>query len=461
MKRGFRWPKGSLGFVCATLAAFVAGCAGTPEGPDSEQTVVHGTLQAVVVRNADQVGSHFDYFIEDSHGTWTRLVFDLRPDLLEEQQGHEQLVLPDQHAHAGVPLTLSVSGVLDGDRLHVEELIAAHPSPGVRGVHEALIANTPRKTAVILANFANDTSQPITATVARELVFSGPQSANAYFKEMSFGIRSLVGKQAAAGDIYGWDTIALNSSSCDYAAWGSAARTAAQSAGVDLSGYDHVIHYFPATSTCLWSGVGQVPGRYTWINGSSAATIAHELGHNFGSHHAASITCRDANGARVPFSTSCTTSEYGNPFDVMGRGYRHMTAFNKGRTGFLEPENTVTASADGTFTIRPLETKSTGIQSLRIPVSASIAYYVEFRQPFGFDNFSATSSVVNGVLINRAPASYSTVSMPALIDMVPSTPSFSDAVLTVGRTFTDAGAGISITLNSVSSTGATVTVNMP
>ena len=153
-------------------------------------------------------------------------------------------------------------------------------------------------------------------------------------------------------------------------------------------------------------------------------------------------------------------SEYGNPFDVMGRGYRHMTAFNKGRTGFLEPENTVSVTADGAFNVAPLEQKSTQIQSLRIPIDTANAYYVEFRQPFGFDNFSSSSAVVNGVLITRGPISYSTIARPVLLDMVPSTSSFTDASLRVGQTFTDTASGISVRLNSISPTAANVTVDV-
>ena len=79
------------------------------------------------------------------------------------------------------------------------------------------------------------------------------------------------------------------------------------------------------------------------------------------------------------------------------------------------------------------------------------------RQPFGFDNFASTASVVNGVLINRAPATYSS-SRPELIDMVPSTTSFTDAALGVGKTFDDGK--VRITVTSVSSTGASVTVDI-
>ena len=45
---------------------------------------------------------------------------------------------------------------------------------------------------------------------------------------------------------------------------------------------------------------------------------------------------------------------------------------------------------------------------------------------------------MNDVLITRAPISYSTLERPALLDMAPSTTTFTDAALRVGSTFTDA-----------------------
>jgi hypothetical protein len=443
--------------VCslASVAALLAGCSDAPESAGSDS--VEGLLETTVVGNAERTASHFEYFLERADGVWIRLLFDERPELLHGADGHEHLMLPgvDDEHHSGV--TLRVTGALDGETLQVETLdVLAVDADGT--AEEALIAASPRKVAVILANFTTNAGVPVTQTGARDLVFTGAQSSNAYFKEESFGIRSLVGKLAANGDVFGWYTIA-GTTACDYSAWGNSARAAAQAAGVDLSGYDHIIHYFPRTSSCGWSGVGQVPGKYTWINGSSPQTISHELGHNFGAHHSSSLSCT-SNGAPVSISATCTLSEYGNPFDVMGRGYRHMTAFNKGRTGFLEPANTVSVTADGTFNVAPLETKSTQLQSLRIPIDTANAYYVEFRQPFGFDNFSSTSAVVNGVLVTKGPLSYSTIARPALLDMVPSTSSFTDAALRVGQTFSDTATGISVRLNSISPTAANVTVDV-
>jgi hypothetical protein len=428
----------------------------TPGAPVTED--ITGTLVRTIVGGADGTSSSPEYFVETADGDWIRLHFDRRPDLYHPHAAGEE---HDGHDGPPVGAGVRVLGQRDAEqRLQVLQLrILQRPAPEVEAITQALIAPSARKVAVILANFANNTAQPLTPDATRTLVFTGTSSSNAYFKEVSFGVRSLVGKLRPDGDVFGWYTIANNNSPCDYSAWGTAARAAAQSAGVDLSGYDHIVHYFPKSSSCGWSGVGQVPGRYTWVNGSSASTIAHELGHNFGLHHASSLSCTQ-DGTRVSISASCTVGEYGDPFDVMGSGYRHLCAYHKGRLGWLEPENMVTATADGSFTVVPIEQKSTGIQSLRVKIDSTRFYYIELRQPFGFDNFAATAPVVNGVLIHRG-TEYTSMTRPELVDMTPGTTSFSDAALGAGKTFTDAASGISIAVVAVSSSGATVTVDLP
>ncbi len=453
------------------VTALYFGCVGTVEEAEQEPAPprtsvdipgaerINGTVVLVMVGSADLTSATPEYYLEKPDGDWIRLLFDRRPDLYHPHSDGEQ---HDEHVGPPTGARVSVLGERDAEgRLQVLALDVIR-MPDVTAIAQALISPSPRKIAVILVNFSNNTAQPITQADARSTVFTGATSSNAYFKEISFGIRSLAGKVRTDGDVFGWYTIPSSDSPCDYAAWGTAARTAAKNAGVDLTGYNQIIHYFPKTSACWWGGVGMLPGAYSWINGrNDARVISHELGHNFGVHHASSLACTQ-DGTPVPISGNCTRSEYGNPFDVMGKGYYHMQGYHKGRLGWLESANVVTATGDGTFTIAPLEKKATGPQVLRVKVSTSLYYYVELRQPFGFDNFSATASVVNGVLINRA-TDYTSwfVRQPGLLDMAPGTTSFSDAALGVGKTFTDPAAGISIGVSGISSSGATVTVNVP
>lgn len=453
----------ALAFASLTSMALVAGCGGDDLSSTAGASAVEGELELVMV--GDGVTSHPEYFLSTAArgDRWLRLTFDDAT-----LAGFHPTADGDAHYHVIGGVQVRATGsYLDGDTLHVSELVrlagGADPEgAGVASTQGALIAPTPKKVAVLLVNFTSNPAQPVTADAARSLVFGATTSTNAYYKEQSFGARSLVGIQRADGDVFGWYTISNATTTCDYAAWGTAARAAAQAAGVSLTGYDHIIHYFPRTSTCAWSGVGQLPGKYSWINGSSSSTMAHELGHNFGVHHASSLSCTDAAGARVSISATCTSDEYGDPYDVMGRGYRHMSAYQKGRLGFLESTNTTTVAASGVFTVVPLETKPAAgaTQSLRVAIpntSPPLFYYVEFRQPSAFDNFTSTSPVLKGVLVHRAP-DYTVLQRTQLLDMTAGTTSYTDAPLAAGATFTDATAGITIRVASVAATGATVQV---
>jgi hypothetical protein len=435
------WWSATIIAACSTGCLF--GCSSDPADNTSREDAaqqLQGELRRVVISDPERNLSRFDYFLELADSRWLRLELDADPDFEPN-------------------LPVIVRGEQLGDVFDVASIELAANAADVGTRQEPLIAATPKRIAVVLFNFSNDTSQPIDQARAKELVFSGASSTNAYYKEVSYGARSLVGVADAGGDVFGWYTIDQSNAGCAYQDWGTAARAKATAAGVNLASYDHVIHYFPKTSSCQFSGVGQLPGRYNWINASGSQTISHEVGHNFGVHHASSYRCI-SNNVAVAIGGSCTANEYGDPFDVMGSSYRHLNGYHKQKLGFLEPANIQTVTAAGTFDIAPLEQKAAGLQVLRYAIpGTSDVYYVEYRQPFGFDNFSSTAPVVNGVLIHRITVPSFSVLQTKLIDNAPSTTSFTDAALLVGSTFTDAAANVSFKLTARSATSATVQVS--
>lgn len=431
-------------FVAACSAACLPACSSEPDATSAEGATLQqlqGELRRVVISDPDQGTSRFDYFLELSDARWLPLELDAEPDFEPN-------------------LPTIVRGEQVGEVFHVSEIELAAGAEPQGTLQQPLIAATPKRVAVVLFNFSNDTSQPIDAARAKELVFSGTSSSNAYFKEVSFGVRSLVGAVDATGDVLGWYTIDQTNAGCAYQEWGTAARAKATAAGVNLSSYEHVVHYFPKVASCQFSGVGQLPGKYNWINASGSHTISHELGHNFGVHHASSYRCLSG-GVPVAIGGTCTANEYGDPFDVMGSSYRHLNAYHKEKLGFLEASNVQTLTASGSFDLAPLEQQAAGLQVLRYPIpGTSDVYYVEYRQPFGFDTFKTTDPVANGVLIRRITVPSRGVLQTKLIDNVPSTSSFSDAALLVGKTFTDSAVNVSFTLTARSAMAATVQVTM-
>lgn len=93
----------------------------------------------------------------------------------------------------------------------------------------------------------------------------------------------------------------------------------------------HVLVYVPASSGCKASGSGSVgsdksAGGYVWINGSIyPSLITHELGHNLGLGHSASLDCIISGSLVVRDPNDCTMSEYGDVGDIMGVVTPNMT----------------------------------------------------------------------------------------------------------------------------------------
>jgi hypothetical protein len=371
------------------------------------------------------------------------------------RRGNKQIRLQFRHRRQDLAngMRLSVRGMLYKGRLHVDHVHRLSRAPR----SFATVSPGPRKVAVLLFNFTNDTSQPWTPAQAAATMFTGPGSVNQYFQEESYGAISMT------GDVYGWYTLPMTNSGCAVGDWAKAANTAAASAGVNLAGYQHVIYAFPFASSCYWSGLAEMPGSRVWINGYfMLQTLGHELSHNLGVHHASSLTCLNG-GSRVAYSNSCSYSEYGDPFDIMGSGARQTSVYHKGQIGWLDPLAQQTITTSGTYTISPMEWLSGGVQALRIPRGSSGQYfYLEYRRPYGsyFDTFSLADPVVNGVTIRLAP-DYSVINLSYLIDANPITASFSDAPLRAGQTFTDSLDGITISTTSVTAAGATVQVTLP
>lgn len=310
-----------------------------------------------------------------------------------------------------------------------------------------------KRVAVVLINFTNDQSQPWTVTEARNIAFDGPSAVAAFFLEASYG------KQTVAGDVYGWWTVPYDNTTCDTLAWKNAARARALEQGVNLdTDYDIVSLVWPRTPAC---GFGSRAG--TFHNGDfDTQSLAHELGHSFNVNHAGGWSCTGAAGEPVPLSTTCTVSEYGDLYDVMGSSLRHFNAWEKTRLGWLT--NTATVTVSGDYTIAPQEWQpQTGPQALFVPRADGSVFVLEFRQRYGFDVGNLTDFVFNGVLVRVATAAPpgGQSDRTFLLDAHPGgTLSWFDSPFTPGETLTDPLGGVSITVVSVSPSGAVVNVQL-
>ena len=322
-----------------------------------------------------------------------------------------------------------------------------------------------QSTLVLLVNFSDNTAQPTTLGAVNSLVFT---TVSNFYMENSQNQTWLT------GDVFGWYTLPPDSSTCDYdtcstcdyATLATQAQRAASNAGVNLSNYNRYVYIFPTISTCGWAGLGTIGGSPSeaWINDYiTLQVIGHELGHNFGLYHAHSLSCPGST-----LGSNCTVVEYGDPSEIMAvEQPADLTAFHKEQLGWLNYGSSLpitTVSSSGTYTLPPYETGS-GTKALKIlqgtdsTTGGQQFYYVEYRQPVGFDSVLAGYSyVTSGVLIHTGAPSDPNSS--DVLNMNPQNTSALDWVLGVGETYTDATAGVTITVTSANASGATMNITL-
>ena len=280
-----------------------------------------------------------------------------------------------------------------------------------------------------------------------------------------------------SGNVFGWYTVPVDGygSSCP-SNYDDLALNMAQSAGVNLSAYDHYIFMLPPGGKCSTNAgtIGGSPSR-AWISSAlDTRVVAHEFGHNLGLHHAHALDCIGDTE-----TTSCTSLIYGDFLDIMGSQMGHMNAFNKSRLGWLDygvSPGIETVTSSGTYTIAPIESDTDEIKALRIPrgtdaTGAQRWYFLEYRQPIGWDSdqfeagmYKYPENIANGVIIHSAIEGNGNSSN--LLDMTPETvtvlPGFDlyDAALEVGQNFTDSDNNISISVVANDAQGITVAIEM-
>jgi hypothetical protein len=371
-----------------------------------------------------------------------------------------------------LPLADAQPEALLGQQVRIAD---AQPAPGLQGeVRPAgsqratrAVAPGPRSLLVILVTTPDQPIAAATPEEARAAVFTGPASANALYQQQSGGATSFVGLQRPDGDVAGPLDIGVSTAGCRTLPLANAADGNARAAGWAVDAYDHVLYVLPHTSECDWGGQGELPGRRVWSNGFlDTQVIAHELGHNLGAHHANAYRCA-AGGAPVTLSASCTSTEYGDPFDVMATVPRLMSSWHRAQLGELPAGQELRLRASQTVDLVSSDDfASAGPRLLLVPrkdpgepVSSWLA--VELRSALGpFDAWSLGSPVTTGVSIRLVP-DVAVATQSQLLDASPDTASFDDAPLQVGATVRDDAHAIAIRLDAIAGTTAAVTVTMP
>jgi MYXO-CTERM domain-containing protein len=327
---------------------------------------------------------------------------------------------------------------------------------------------TPRSFVLAIVRIGGTPTNPLMPEVARQKLVgttAGTQpSVRQYYVEASYG------RQDIAGEVVGPFEFPMTGG-CMTSQLATALRP------MIPGSYNHYLWYMePRNADCSFSGLASGgtptrPARDTWYNGSSGCVVLmQEPGHNFGMRHSSFMKCPGASFVDAPDGT-CTHNEYGDRFDPMGSGCRHMNAYQKASQGWLDKCNLVDTGASGTFTLLPLELPCDGVQalSIKMPRSRPFAhsggggaaatdlldrYYVELRSPLGIDKglMPTVQIRVGGDVTERNRRSLHTW----FLDMDPTTTAQDG--LAVGATFTDPSGSPRITLVAMDASRATVKV---
>ncbi len=313
-----------------------------------------------------------------------------------------------------------------------------------------------QKTIVIPVNFTDKSNQPYSQTQIAGIFFTDANSLNMHYQNDSFGQTSF------SGDVTPWFTVPYAAStvcSNDYAVR-SAADQAATNAGYVLSNYTRKVYVVPDAG-CGWGGFSTVGGSpsYSVVNAYNqpyfVQVVEHELGHALGQNHASTRAC---GSKAIDVYSNCSFSEYGDNFDPLGYySSNDSNSAHKFFFGWFAAANVLKlgANASGTYTIAPIEGKSSSVQLIQIPkANTNEYYYIGYRQPIGNDT-NLSSTLTNGASIHVAGAGSGNT---AWLDLTPGDSNYTNAALTDGATFTDSINGLSITQVSHTAAGVTVTI---
>ncbi len=298
------------------------------------------------------------------------------------------------------------------------------------------------KIAVVTLQFLNDKDIISNEEIEEKLFSENENSSNSWLKEVSYE------KFSISGDVYGPYLINENLTQNVCASFAMEKKAIEISdKDIDFTKYDRLLVVVP--NTCLWTGYAEDHINIQETNegilnlpsyavtsrtfNRTRKTDIHELMHTFDINHASYLDC--TNG---PFEI-CNSIEYGDFFDIMGAPFEngHLNTITKEKLKWLKEEQIITTNEPGEYTIYPIETNDSNVKALKIPNYKHKYFYIEYRQPIGFDFLTAQKygeEIFQGVQV-RIPYKLSN-SESHLIDFTPGDNNHTNVALRLNESFT-------------------------
>jgi hypothetical protein len=217
------------------------------------------------------------------------------------------------------------------------------------------------------------------------------------------------------------------------------AVAAASLAGWNADDYDFVMIRHGGSRWGI--GVGMVGEKGAWVQTDDWRVIAHELGHNYGLHH--------ANGWR-PITTAPygpgQNVEYGDPYDLMGPNRGSFNTYERCVLHWMPEAAILPVTSNGVFRLHAFDVPSIAsnrLYALRLGRDVR-DYWLDYRGEFQSGPYAPFT--LNGLQIRWSSWSQSRGGS-ALLDTTPGTPRrFEDGPLAVGHTYSDRETDLHVTV---------------